>query len=249
MELDRPPNARTVGTVTAGVTGLGLGQEYGGDGPLRFTQITMDSTFAPTITRNGTTSAYGSQKIYTFPSGQIKLLGAYARFVLTRGETTNMTSGAAFYVSLGSAAVISTDAATIVDTKCDFLSPQLATLSGGTVTQNFINKTAVTIMTDSSGGTANDTIAAITAGGAYAQADLTALKNAAATWTAKINQLIRNVGSSKFVAYDGGATAPDLYVNISNSNGASAQVATGNSSLVMHGVVNLVWMNEGYLTT
>jgi len=44
-------------------------------------------------------------------------------------------------------------------------------------------------ITDSTGGTKNDTFAAITAGVAYAQADLTAIKNALATIAAKYNNL------------------------------------------------------------
>ena len=44
-------------------------------------------------------------------------------------------------------------------------------------------------LTDSSGGTASNTIAAITAGASYAQADLTAIKNALASLSAKVNTL------------------------------------------------------------
>jgi hypothetical protein len=43
-------------------------------------------------------------------------------------------------------------------------------------------------LTDNSGGTASSTIAAITAGGAYAQADMVAVKNAIASLTRTINQ-------------------------------------------------------------
>ena len=49
---------------------------------------------------------------------------------------------------------------------------------------------APTALTDSSTGTAGNTIAAITAGAAYAQADAVALKNAVASLSAKVNLLI-----------------------------------------------------------
>jgi hypothetical protein len=45
-------------------------------------------------------------------------------------------------------------------------------------------------ITDNSGGTASDTIAAITAGAAYAQADATAIKNAIASLNAKLNAVL-----------------------------------------------------------
>jgi len=44
-------------------------------------------------------------------------------------------------------------------------------------------------ITDNSGGAASDTIAAITAGAAYDQADMTAIKNAIATLAARINAI------------------------------------------------------------
>lgn len=46
-----------------------------------------------------------------------------------------------------------------------------------------------TALTDSTGGTASDTLAAITAGASYAQADMTAVKNAIASLAAKYEAL------------------------------------------------------------
>lgn len=48
---------------------------------------------------------------------------------------------------------------------------------------------AVVALTDSSGGTASNTVAAIAAGAAYTQADAVAMKNAIASLTAKVNAL------------------------------------------------------------
>lgn len=44
-------------------------------------------------------------------------------------------------------------------------------------------------ITDSTGGTASSTLSSITAGAAYAQADMTAVKNAIASLAAEINDL------------------------------------------------------------
>ena len=48
----------------------------------------------------------------------------------------------------------------------------------------------VTTFTDNSGGTASNTLAAVTAGASYAQADIVALKNAVASLAAKLNTII-----------------------------------------------------------
>lgn len=48
----------------------------------------------------------------------------------------------------------------------------------------------VTTFTDNTGGTPSSTLAAITAGGTYAQADLVAIKNALASISATLNTII-----------------------------------------------------------
>lgn len=67
-----------------------------------------------------------------------------------------------------------------------------STLTGSSAT------TSLTAITDSTGGTASNTIAAITAGATYAQADLTAVKNGLASVSAKVNTiltLLRNLNA------------------------------------------------------
>ncbi len=59
-----------------------------------------------------------------------------------------------------------------------------STLTGSSAT------TSLTAITDSTGGTAANTIAAITAGATYAQADLTAIKNGLASVSAKVNTIL-----------------------------------------------------------
>lgn len=50
-------------------------------------------------------------------------------------------------------------------------------------------------LTDSTGGTASTTLAAITAGAAYAQADMTAVKNAIATLKAELTKVKADVAA------------------------------------------------------
>lgn len=67
-----------------------------------------------------------------------------------------------------------------------------STLTGSSAT------TSLTAITDSTGGTASNTIAAITAGATYAQADLTAVKDGLASVSAKVNTiltLLRNLNA------------------------------------------------------
>lgn len=70
---------------------------------------------------------------------------------------------------------------------------QFATVpSSGDVTTTMANLTGsdLSTLTDSSGGTASDTLASIAAGASYAQADMVAVKNAIASLAAKINAMI-----------------------------------------------------------
>lgn len=55
---------------------------------------------------------------------------------------------------------------------------------------------AVTALTDSTGGTASATLAAITAGASYAQADMVAAKNAIASLNTQINALIASMAAA-----------------------------------------------------
>lgn len=78
----------------------------------------------------------------------------------------------------------------------------LTSIPAGTRFDFFLPRVgALNALTDSTGGTASNTLAAITAGASYAQADMTAVKNGLATIAAKIaliqtalaNQQINNV--------------------------------------------------------
>jgi len=80
----------------------------------------------------------------------------------------------------------------VLDTQAGVLSPVarkvLARKNLGI--QGVATAGAITPLTDSSGGSASGTIAAIAAGGSYAQADLVAIKNALASIVAQQTAII-----------------------------------------------------------
>ena len=61
--------------------------------------------------------------------------------------------------------------------------------TGGAIQANGTQASALSAITDSTGGTPATTFAAITAGGAYAQADMTAVKNALAQVATSLNAI------------------------------------------------------------
>jgi hypothetical protein len=62
--------------------------------------------------------------------------------------------------------------------------------AGGSITNCGVQAAAIVPVTDSTGGAASDTFAAITAGASYAQADAVAIKNALASIAAKQNAIL-----------------------------------------------------------
>jgi len=62
-------------------------------------------------------------------------------------------------------------------------------IKGPILTTTGTQTAAIAALTDSTGGTATGTLASITAGASYAQADMTAVKNAIASLSAKVNAL------------------------------------------------------------
>ena len=58
------------------------------------------------------------------------------------------------------------------------------------------NAADITTLTNNTGGTASDTLAAIAAGASYTQADMQAVRNAIASLTAKVNALLNERNSN-----------------------------------------------------
>lgn len=103
-------------------------------------------------------------------------LTAAGALLWSKGLQTLLTQGTGngtFSVSYSTDITITYLGSTTIPagTEFDFYVPQIASLDA---------------LTDSTGGTASNTVAAITAGSSYAQADLTAIKNGLASVIAKI---------------------------------------------------------------
>jgi len=86
-------------------------------------------------------------------------------------------------VTAGKAAGVTSANVELIDHNADAIIPQAA-----------ITQTQGTL-TDDSGGTAGATLAAVTAGATYAQADIVALKNAVASLAAQVNKGQADVGN------------------------------------------------------
>lgn len=114
------PNLSEVG-VPAGATGVTV-REYADGGIVHRTVFTFTS-FANALTLNGTSTAGGGTKIYTFPEGYIKTLGV----------VSNLTSAAAgdgsFLASLGTAAA-GTDGS-LSSTEANICASTASTISSG----------------------------------------------------------------------------------------------------------------------
>lgn len=85
--------------------------------------------------------------------------------------------------------------------RCTQAKLQAGTQARVLMVNNLPQLAAITGLTDNSGGTASTTIASVTAGGSYAQADIVALKNAVASLTAKVNELITNGKNVSAIKY------------------------------------------------
>lgn len=94
---DRRPTIDTVGTVVA-KQGLSV-KEYGGRGVVRQTVFTFNA-MPMTIAKN-TNSPYGSQKIYDFPQGRLKIHDAILNIALTTTSVILSTLNGDKDVSVG----------------------------------------------------------------------------------------------------------------------------------------------------
>ena len=72
----------------------------------------------------------------------------------------------------------------------DVIGGELRIASGGKLTANGTQAGPTATITDNTGGTASATLAAITAGASYSQADMQAVQNALASLAAQYNALL-----------------------------------------------------------
>jgi hypothetical protein len=235
IEKGRPPVAENVGTIPTSLAGMSV-EEYG-VGPFRLTRISFNAT-PIALTDNAGVVAYGGAKIYDFPAGMIQIMGAVADIRTLGKSSAGVNDNFDGDFSLGTATA--GNDATLLTTEANVL-PSTATPQAvsGVTTAKGISRTAITRLTDSSGGTASDTLAAIT--GSYVEATI---ENTVASLAAKINALIDNNGASRWLALDGTTTAPDLYINFLVDD-ADHDVTTTACNLLLTGDVYIAWFEPG----
>jgi len=132
LELDSSSGAGTV----VGTNGLALA-EYG-DGVSRQTIFTLTS-LAMDVTDTGANGAHGTQQIYDFPAGHIKLIGSTCDLAVTCG-TNGLTATATYDVGVGSTAV-GTDNAELATTEQDIITKIEGDLSSSAADLHGVNAT------------------------------------------------------------------------------------------------------------
>lgn len=230
--LIEAPLAHNLGSNTQPTVGRVDVQECG-FGAVRQTLFTFTGVQVA-MTDQTTAGSQGNYKFYDFPEGAIIVHSAVTNLTLARLGTA-LTATSAVVAAIGTVAA-ATDNATLLTTEANVIPSTACTLSSGAGTFAAISSRSITALTDSSGGTAADTIAAI--GGTYSQAEV---RNAVASLAAKINTLIDAVGVNAPRLIDGTATASDLYLNFATPDAGS----TGNDSLVVNGTILVTWTIAG----
>ena len=198
------------------------------------------TSLAVSTTDNGASGAIGSKKLITFPTGLIRILGARSEFTITAASGISAT--ATVKHSLGIIPAATND--TLNLTKANIIPSTNSTLtsSAGTASGKSL-ATAITALTDNSGGTASNTIAAQT--GSYVQATQ---QNTVASLAAKINEVIARLtlnGNELSPLVDGVSSAEDVYLNFGIADAGSS----ANSTLTITGYVVIDWVNLEQVAT
>lgn len=214
------------------VNGTGVtGKEYV-TGIVKQTVITLTNV-SITMTDGGANGSIGSLKVYDLPAGLIRIHGARTNLTVTAASGIGAT--AALKHSLGTAAAATND--TLNLTKANIIPSTSTTLASSAGSPKGVSAaTAITALTDNSGGTASDTLAAIT--GSYVEATI---ENTVASLAAKINALIAAntlVGNGLALVVDGTSSAADVYLNF----GVADADSTANSTLTVNGTITINWM-------
>jgi len=218
----------TVGTVAGtGVTGVEKTTQI-----VKQTIITLVN-LSVTMTDGGASGSIGSQKIYDMPAGLIKILGARTNLTVT--AASGITATATLKHSLGTAPAATNDTLNLL--KANIIPSTDTVLASSAGSPKGVSiLTAITALTDNSGGSASDTIAAQT--GAYVQATQ---QNTIASLAAKINAIIAALtlaGNEQTFTVDGTSSAPDVYLNFGVADAGSS----ANSSLTVNGTITIDWM-------
>lgn len=235
--IDKLDGTNRVGT-------LGVSSSYAtideqGGGQFHVTKITL-AALVISMDDVGASGSFGGQKIYTFPTGLIKINGARTDLTVTVGSGIGAT--ATIKHSLGTVIAATND--TLSLTKANVIPSTNTTLasSAGTM-QGTSLATAITALTDNSAGTADNTVQALADGTTYAN-DVAAIRNNFADVAAKINELVArltllNNGMSS--VFNGISSAVDLYLNI----GVADAGTTADTTATVSGTIYISWQFLG----
>lgn len=229
---DRPDDSRIVGIVPAGIAVEA--QEFG-FGPFRCTRLKFSGE-SVTMTDEAGVVAYGSKKVYTFPTGQTILLAAVLNCTNLTKSGSGINADFDGDVSVGTAAAGNN--AALASTEANIIrsvaTPQAV---AGVTTAKGMSRTAITALTDSSGGTASDTLAAIT--GSYVEATI---ENTVASLAAKINAILNVLNGLNVLVLDGTVTPADVYINLLIDD---ADQDGGGTLKLNDGYLDLFWIHTG----
>jgi len=225
-ERKRPEGLDEVGT-----PGSGIRAEEAGVGAVRQTVLHFDDT-PLTITDQTSTVGYGGLKIYDFPAGEI-FIAAVSVDLTEITESGGIVSDFDSDFAIGT--VTASNNATLTSTEANIVqSTSVAQAVAGTTSATGTSRTLITPLTDNSGGTASDTLAALT--GSYVEATM---ENTVASLAAKINALINRIGG--MAIFDGTATPIDLFLNMLVDDADQ----DGGGILSLTGTITITWVNLG----
>lgn len=123
----------TAGSVPSGVTGLASDPGAAKAGRIiRTHKILLKDLVVAITDTGGASGAYGSQKIFDFPEGNILILGAQARLTDVDAGAGGITDTATVKFSIGSAAETTND--TLDSTQANLIASTNVALTGGTST-------------------------------------------------------------------------------------------------------------------
>jgi hypothetical protein len=213
-------------------------------GPVNKTILTLTALPVLVVDEAGVTAYAGSQ-LLDFPAGAIAIDAALINLTTVAKTAAANIIADAFDGDVALGTVTATN--TALASKTVGLAEQavipyttMAQAASGSTTAKAQSRRAITAITDSTGGTASDTIAN-TAG---ATPDTAEFENAIATLSAKINALIANGGGAKLLLADGTTTAVDLFLNFLIDD-ADHNVAANTPYLYCTGTITLFWKNLG----
>jgi hypothetical protein len=223
---DYPLTTKNIGAAATSVTAVERG-----NGIIHQTVLTFAAK-SIAVTDAGSTG-HASLKIYDFPEGMIRINGVLPSLAIA---TTAAWAPTTPVVSLGTAAAGA--GATLLTTEQNVVPSTAITITDGASTLAAVtgSVTAISLLVDSSAGTASDTaVAALADGSTYAN-DIAALRNNLATLAAKINQILAGTSTEKSIVLNGTGTAADLYFNFACNSDPSTS-----KTLELTGTITINW--------